>query len=263
MPNVIAMASAPPTVTRKIGRRGFAPPSRAATQPVIASASNTAATVTGMRADAGGRRIAMSGSSAPVVHRGRDRGQPGICQLLWINSQLEFRVGGERIVSGQFLGGLARGLRGETSCLVKAGQLVQLGIGLEFQFLAFSVQQCPFGVALSADRHIFANRHRQRAGGQPGDAGSEHRLPFGGGSGDADDNASRRDDPIVGAQDAGPKPVEFIGDRTVVWLRRTRLAGAARSVRCHGLRLMRQRACRAITAKRLADSTRRFNLRAN
>ena len=68
MPNVIAMANAPPTVTRRIGRRGFAPPSRAATHPVIASASRTAATVTGMRVDAGGRRIAMSGRSAPMVN---------------------------------------------------------------------------------------------------------------------------------------------------------------------------------------------------
>ena len=68
IPKVIAMASAPPTVTRRIGRRGFAPPSRAATQPVIASARSTAATVTAMRVDAGGRRIAMSGSSAPMVN---------------------------------------------------------------------------------------------------------------------------------------------------------------------------------------------------
>ena len=45
------MASAPPTVTRRIGRRGFAPPNRAATHPVIASASSTAATVIGMRVD--------------------------------------------------------------------------------------------------------------------------------------------------------------------------------------------------------------------
>jgi len=49
----------------RIGRRGFAPPSRAATQPVIASASSTAATVTAMRADAGGRRTAMLAALPP------------------------------------------------------------------------------------------------------------------------------------------------------------------------------------------------------
>ena len=92
---------------------------------------------------------------------------------------------------------------GETSCLVKRGQLVHFGIGLQFQLLAFCVEHCPFGVALRADRHIFANRHRQRAGRQPRDAGGEHRPPFGGGRGDADNNAGRRNDPIVGAQDGG------------------------------------------------------------
>jgi hypothetical protein len=47
---------------------------------------------------------------------------------------------------------------------LKLGQLSQLGIGLQLQFFIFSVEQCPLGVALRAGRHIFANRHRQRAG---------------------------------------------------------------------------------------------------
>src|SRR6202045_2070203 len=67
MPKVIAMASAPPTVTRSIGRTGFTPPSRALTQPVIASAIRTAKTVTRIRTDGGGTRIAIRGRMAPAV----------------------------------------------------------------------------------------------------------------------------------------------------------------------------------------------------
>src|ERR1700736_876557 len=68
MPKVIAIASAPPTVTRRVGRRGFAPPSRALTQPVIASAISTVMTVTRIRADGGGTRIAIRGRIAPRVN---------------------------------------------------------------------------------------------------------------------------------------------------------------------------------------------------
>ena len=173
----------------------------------------------------------MNGSSAPTMNATADEiaASHGLVSSSGSMRSSSLRVRGERIVSGQLGGGLARGLRGETSCFVKGGQLVQLGIGLQLQLLAFSVEHCPFGVALGADRHIFANRHRQRAGGQPRDARGEHRRPFSGSGGNADNNARRRDDPVVGAQDGGAKRVEFVGDRTVVWLRLTRREVLARS----------------------------------
>ena len=58
------MASAPPITTRCVARTGSAPPRRALTQPVIASASSTATNVTGMRAAGGGCIVHMASPAA-------------------------------------------------------------------------------------------------------------------------------------------------------------------------------------------------------
>ena len=104
---------------------------------------------------------------------------------------------GERIVCGKLLRHLLRGFVGEASCLVKRGQLVQFDIGLQLQLLPLLAEQCPLGVALRADRYVFANCHRQGTGDQAGDAGGEYRPALSGGRRDANHDAGRRDDPIV------------------------------------------------------------------
>ena len=48
--------------------------------------------------------------------------------------------------------------------------------------------------------HIFAGRHRHRARDEAGDAGDEHFAGRGRGGGDADDEARRRDDAVIGAE---------------------------------------------------------------
>ena len=126
--------------------------------------------------------------------------------------ELDLGVRGKRIVRGELFSHLDRGFVGEASCFVESGQLVQLDLGLQLQLLAFHLEHCPLGVPLRADRHVLADRHRQRARGQPGDAGGEYRPAFGRGRGDADHDAGDRHDPVVGAEHAGAQPVELVGD---------------------------------------------------
>ncbi len=66
-PYVTAIASAPPPTTRRTAGRAGAAPRRALDQPVKVRAARTDRTVTYRRAEAGGRTIARSGSSAPIV----------------------------------------------------------------------------------------------------------------------------------------------------------------------------------------------------
>lgn len=65
---MMARASPPPTTLRMVAGPRGAPPSLADVRPVIARATSTATTVTGTRNVCDGNRIAIKGSSAPIVN---------------------------------------------------------------------------------------------------------------------------------------------------------------------------------------------------
>ncbi len=72
MPNVTAMASAPPTTRRVTATTRRDRATDALSNPVIRSPMSTATNATAIRADSGGTRMAMSGSSAPIVKASAD-----------------------------------------------------------------------------------------------------------------------------------------------------------------------------------------------
>lgn len=72
MPAVVAIATAPHTMTRTVARRRGAPPSRAPMSPSSPSAIRVTTTVAPTRAAAGIAATASSGSAAPVANASAD-----------------------------------------------------------------------------------------------------------------------------------------------------------------------------------------------
>jgi hypothetical protein len=112
----------------------------------------------------------------------------------------------QRAVRHQLPGTVRRQVPIQTALLVDVGELVLFGLRLCRQLVALPREIRLLGVGLRADRHVFAGGHRQRAGDETRDSGDQHVLPRGIGGRDADDEARRRDDAIVGAEHRGTKP---------------------------------------------------------
>ena len=67
-----------------------------------------------------------------------------------------------------------------------------------------------FGIGLRADGNIFTSRHRHRARNKPRHAGQENFAGLGRRGSNADDQARRRDDAVIGAQHRRTKPPDAI-----------------------------------------------------
>ena len=97
MPNVTAMASAPPTTRRVTATTLRDRATDALSNPVIRSPMSTATNATAIRADSGGTRMAMSGSSADREGQRRRAGRdPGIHEIVLIDAELDVEVGTQR-----------------------------------------------------------------------------------------------------------------------------------------------------------------------
>ncbi len=118
------------------------------------------------------------------------------------------RVGARGVAGRELLGGLAGDVRGEAPGGREGGEFVELGHGPLAQLAPLLGERHPLGVAPGGDRDVLPRRHRHRPGEQPGETGREQGGPGAGGPGDADDEARRGDDAVVGAEDRGPEPVE-------------------------------------------------------
>jgi hypothetical protein len=72
--------------------------------------------------------------------------------------------------------------------------------------MLFPSPQGLFEIALRADRHVLARRHRRRACHQTGEAGGQHRLRRCLRRGDTDDQRRRGRDAVLGAKHGRAQP---------------------------------------------------------
>ena len=139
-------------------------------------ASATSVTTTAAPTRAAGREDGDRGDSGSVAPGGeRERRRPGRLQRarqpLLRQAQLVAGVGRERVPRRSAPPRRGAPARTEPAALVDPGELPQLPRPGRAQLAASRSHVRLLGVALRADRHVLAGRHRQRAGGQPGDPG--------------------------------------------------------------------------------------------
>ena len=110
-------------------------------------------------------------------------------------------------VGEQSLRHLARGVRRNALGLVDQSQLRDLLLGDLVQLALLDLKLIGIEFARALHRQPLAQRHRKRAGQQPGDAGQQDRLGPHAGARHAHHQAEDRDQAVVGAQDAGAQRV--------------------------------------------------------
>src|SRR6478736_2582768 len=150
-------------------------------------------------------------------HRGAG-GVPRVGQVGRVDAELGLGMRGQRVVGRELARDLGCQLASHPLGLVELGQLLELALGVLVQLLALERQERPLRVTLGADRDVLAGSHRHGTRGQGGDAREDDRGLVGGRTRDADDDAGGRHDAVVGAEDAGPEPVEARADVGVVRL---------------------------------------------
>ena len=114
----------------------------------------------------------------------------------------------ERIFRHQLAGHQPGEVRLETPLHVNGNELLFFGFRLRRQLVSFEIEVGAFGVRLRADRHIFTRCHGQGTGDQAGDTREQDFVTVGAGGRDADDQAGRRDDPVIGSEDCGAQPAD-------------------------------------------------------
>ena len=124
------------------------------------------------------------------------------------DAELIPRMGAERVLRHQLIGDLSREARFDAALDVDQGELLVLEGGLARELRSLARKIGLLGVGLRADRNVLACRHGHGASDQPGDAGDQHLRTRGRGSRHTDDQARRRDEPVIGAEYGCPQPAD-------------------------------------------------------
>ena len=106
----------------------------------------------------------------------------------------------------QLLGNLPRKRPINAAFDIEFGKLVELKLSIFAQLLAFAREISLFGIGLRTDGHILAGGHRHGASHQSRDPRDQDIVPCRSRRGNADDQASGRDDTIVGPKHRGSQP---------------------------------------------------------
>ncbi len=212
MPAVAAIASAPQNVTRAAAAPIVAPPARAAMAP--SAARNTRAVAGTARAPSARARAPRRRAAAEAPQReARSRRRRGLQRSrnrAVRDAELVASVGAERVVRHELLGHLLRELLIQAPAHVDAHELAVLAGVVGLELLALARQIGLLAVGLRADRDVLAGRHRHRAGHRARDAGRQQAAVTRVGRRDADEQARRRHDAVVGAEHGGPQPADAL-----------------------------------------------------
>jgi hypothetical protein len=201
------MAIAPQKPTRNAGQTILAPPSQAPSAPSarrkIRAATDTAGSIA-LR----GQKRRRGRQNGAQGKRGRrsEGGEDGVGAPFFGQAKFVAGMGGEGVLRRQLFGDLA-GQRGvEAAVLVNPRKFVQFGVRLFLQRALLALEVSGLEIRLRADGDEFARRHRHGACRPSGEGRGQDLAPARRGGGDADDQARRRDEPVVCAEHRGAEP---------------------------------------------------------
>ena len=94
----------------------------------------------------------------------RNCGVDRVGQVFVVDVELNLEVSLENIFGAQLLRNLARSLGGEAFFFVELGQFGELLFGKHLELTLLFIDPCKLAVALTADRNVFAEPHRNGSG---------------------------------------------------------------------------------------------------
>src|SRR4030095_6364023 len=115
-------------------------------------------------------------------------------------------MGTQRVLSHELLRDLTRNSDLNAAANVDLRQFLLLRFWIFRKLALLSREICLFSIRLRADRNILPRRHGQGPGDETSDTRKQYIALGGSGSGDAEDQTRRGDDPVICPEHGGPEP---------------------------------------------------------
>jgi hypothetical protein len=127
------------------------------------------------------------------------------------DTQLVAGMSGQGVLGHELCGYLSGEGGRQAASDVDCRELLLLGRATSGQLPPLPLQIGSLGVGLGADRDVFTGGHGHGTRHQPGNSRDQNGRAAGLGRRDPEHQTRRGDDPIVGAEDGGPKPADALG----------------------------------------------------